>query len=108
MATFTRTAMGKEPVSGSIRIALDPETGRIRSWGFEDDGAHSQGLWFCDGKSWIIDARGVLANGVPTSERIIMQRVASDAITWRVVDRVLDGTPVKDTPPMKLTRVAAK
>ncbi len=80
--SFTRTPSGKEQVNGSIRISLDPETGQIRSWGFEDDGAHSQALWVCDGKSWILDSRGVLADGTPTAERIVMQRAGPDAITW--------------------------
>mgnify|MGYP006913947673 CR=1 FL=1 len=48
--------------------AFDPEMGRIRSWGFEDDGAHWQSLWTNDGKSWLLDSRGVLANGTSTSE----------------------------------------
>jgi uncharacterized protein (TIGR02246 family) len=106
-AKFTRTAPGKKPVGGSIRIALDPETGQIRSWGFEDDGAHSQALWFCDGKSWILDMRGVLADGTSTAERIILQRVAPDSITWRAVDRVLGDNPLPDTPPMRLTHTTA-
>lgn len=105
--TFTRTTPGKEPVSGSIRIALDPETSQIRSWGFEDDGAHSQSLWSCDGKSWVLDSRGVLGDGTPTAERIVLQRVGPDAITWRVVDRVLGDVRLADTPPMRLTRTAA-
>jgi hypothetical protein len=108
LVKFTRTPAGKDPIEGNIHIAFDPETGRLRSWGFEDDGAHSQGLWFCDGKSWIVDARGVTADGTPTAERIILQRVAPDAITWRVVDRVLGETHVKDTPPIRLTRTAKK
>ena len=104
--TFTRTPPGKEPLSGSIRISLDPETGQIRSWGFEDDGAHSQSLWLCDGKSWVLDCRGVLADGTPTAERIILQRVGPDIMTWHAVDRVLADAPLADTPPMRLTRVA--
>jgi uncharacterized protein (TIGR02246 family) len=107
VGTFTRTPPGKEPVTGTIRIALDPESGQIRSWGFEDDGGHSQSLWVCDGKSWILDHRGVLADGTPTAERIILQRVAPDVITWRAIDRVIDDNPMPDTPPMRLTRVAA-
>jgi len=103
-ATFTRTAAGKEPLTGNIRIAPDPETGQIRSWGFEDDGAHSQALWFCDGKSWILDCRGVLADGTPTAERIVLQRVTPDIITWRAIDRVLGETPLPDTTPVRLTR----
>jgi uncharacterized protein (TIGR02246 family) len=105
--TFTRTAPGKEPVSGTIRIALDPETGQIRSWGFEDDGAHSQALWVCDGKSWVLDTRGVLADGTPTAERIVLQRVSPTVITWQAIDRLLDETQLADTPPMRLTRTAA-
>src|SRR5262249_104473 len=105
--TFTRMAPAKEPVSGSIRIPLDPETGRIRAWGFEDDGAHSQSLWSCDGKSWILDAKGVLANGTPAAERIILQRVSGDAITWRAIDRVVGDSKLPDTTPMRLTRLAA-
>jgi uncharacterized protein (TIGR02246 family) len=108
MATFTRTHPGKEPVSGTVRIAVDPETGRIRSWGFEDDGAHSQSIWWSDGKSWILDSRGVLADGTPTAERIVLQRVSPDVITWRAIDRVLGDTSLPDTVPMRLTRVAAK
>jgi uncharacterized protein (TIGR02246 family) len=105
--TFTRMPPGKEPISGSIRIALDPETGRIRSWGFEDDGAHSQSLWSCDGKSWILDMRGVLPDGTPVGERIIVQRVSGDAITWRSVDRIAGDSKLPDTTPMRLTRMAA-
>lgn len=106
-ASFTRTTPGKEPVVGHIRIAFDPETGQIRSWNFEDDGGHSQSLWAYDGKSWILDSRGVLADGTRTGERIILQRVASDTITWRAVDRIVGDTHLPDTPPMRLSRKMA-
>lgn len=108
LATFTRSSPGKEPMMGSVRISLDPETGMIRSWGFEDDGAHSQALWTCDGKSWILDMRGVLADGSPTAERIILKRVTADVITWRGVDRVLGDDSLPDTIPMRLTRTSSK
>lgn len=104
--TFTRSAKGKDPISGSIRIAVDPETGSIRSWGFEDDGAHSQSIWHCDGKSWMLDMRGVLADGTPTEERIVLQRTGVDAITWRAIDRVLGNEALPDTQPMRLTRAS--
>ena len=106
MATFTRTAGGKEPLSGTIRIAVDPETGCIRSWGFEDDGAHTQSIWVNDGKCWILDSRGVLADGTPTAERIVLQRAGADAITWRAIDRVLGDLPLGDTAPLRLTRAS--
>jgi uncharacterized protein (TIGR02246 family) len=107
IGTFTRTSPGKPPYGGSIRIAFDPETGQIRSWGFEEDGAHSQSLWNCDGKSWVIDSRGVLADGTPSAERIVLQRVAPDAFTWRAIDRVVGDKTLADTPPLRLTRATA-
>lgn len=106
MASFSRTATGKDPVKGLLRIALDPETKQIRSWGFEDNGAHQQSLWTCDGKSWILDTRGVLADGTPTAERIVLNRVGPDAITWRAIDRVIGDARLADTPPLKLTRAS--
>jgi uncharacterized protein (TIGR02246 family) len=105
--TFTRTEPGKGTVTSAMRIAADPETGRIRSWTCEPDGGHSQSLWFCDGKSWLLDMRGVLANGTPTEERIILQRVGPDAVTLRSVDRLLGEIRLGDTPPLRLTRAAA-
>jgi uncharacterized protein (TIGR02246 family) len=102
--TFTRTPSGKDSVSGTIRITFDPVTGQLRSWGFEDDGAHSQALWVCDGKSGVLDSRGVLADGTPTVVRIVFQRVAPDAITWRAIDRVVGNAALPDTPPIRLTR----
>lgn len=104
--TMTRTAAGKDPVVRNVRIAVDPETGRIRSWSFEDDGAHSQSLWISDGKSWILDSRGVLADGTPTAERIVVNRAGPDAITWRSIDRVVGDRTLADAPPTRLTRAA--
>ena len=98
---------GGKDVSRSVRIALDPETGQLRSWGFEDDGGHSQALWVRDNKGWILDTRGVLADGTPVGERIIIQRVAPDAITWRSIDRVAGETRLPDLPPVRLTRAAS-
>lgn len=106
LASFTRTSAGKEPISGSARISLDPETGLIRSWGFEDDGAHSQALWHCDGKSWILDTRGVLADGTPFAERIILRRAEPGVITWRAVDRLVGDSSLPDMPPLRLTRTS--
>jgi uncharacterized protein (TIGR02246 family) len=108
VGTVTRSVTGKAPVSGTMRIALDPETGGIRSWVFEDDGAHSQALWSNDGKSWLLDCRGVLADGTPVSEVLVLQRVAADAISWHAVDRFLDDNHLPDTKPMRLTRISSK
>ena len=106
-ATFTRTPQGKAPVTGSIRIVFDPATGRIHSSGSEDSGSFSHATWTCDGKSWILDVNGVTAFGSPMSERILLQRAAPNAITWRAVDRVMGSAVFPDTLPLRLTRTNA-
>jgi hypothetical protein len=101
---FTRTPQGKAPIGGGIRIVADPSTGRIRSSGSEDNGSYSHAVWTCDGKSWILDVQGFTAMGAPASERILLQRVAADAITWRAVDRVMGSAVFPDTLPLRLSR----
>jgi uncharacterized protein (TIGR02246 family) len=103
---FTRTPQGQAPIGGTIRIAVDPATGRIRSSGSEDNGSYSHASWTCDGKSWILDVHGFTALGAPASERILLQRVAADAITWRAVDRVMGSAAFADTLPLRLSRTA--
>jgi uncharacterized protein (TIGR02246 family) len=108
MVAVAHTPTGKEPVAGTVRIGLDPETGQLRSWGFEDDGSHSQSLWMCDGKNWLLDTRGVLADGTPTAEVVILHRVAEDVLTWRSVDRVVGDSAQPDTAPVRLVRTPPK
>ncbi len=107
-ATFSRTLEGGKTMTGGIHIALDPETGLFRSWGFDDDGGHFQSLWHHDGKCWVLDQQGVLGNGTPTAERIVLNRVGADAFTWRVIDRLMGLGMMPDTAPLRLTRTVAK
>jgi len=101
---FTRTPQGQATINGNIRITVDPGTGRIRSSGSEDNGSYSHAVWTCDGKSWILDVNGFTAYGAPASERILLQRAAPDAITWRAVDRVMGSAVFPDTVPLRLSR----
>lgn len=102
IATVRKSETGKEPMSTTVHIALDPETGRVRSWCFEDNGAHSQALWRHDGKAWLLESRGVLADGTPTSETIVIHRVGPTSITWRSIDRFVADQALPDTKPMLL------
>jgi uncharacterized protein (TIGR02246 family) len=95
--------------SGSQRIALDPSTGQLRSWVFEDDGGHGTAFWSRDGNRWVLHATNVMSEGSGGSATNILTRVNNDEILWRSVDRsiVSEGVPgsMPDTVPIKLTRV---
>lgn len=108
LGTFTKKEAGKEPVSGTIRLMLDPESGRLRGWHFDDDGGHGQSMWVRDRNNWVLDTRGVTADGIPTASVNIITRIGTDEITMRSIDRVIDGKPVPDTIPVRLTRTPGK
>ena len=94
-------------LSGTIRISHDPQTGQLRSWHFDDNGGHGQSLWIRDGNRWVLDAVGVQPDGTETAAVNVLVRINNDAFTWRSLDRVAGDEALPDTPPVKLTRVAA-
>jgi len=106
LGRFTRRDGTKPPESGTMRIGLDPQTGQLRSWHFDEGGGHGQSLWVRDGTNWVLDAVGVLGDGTETASVNILGRVSPDEITWRSIDRVIGGQALPDTVPIRLSRVA--
>jgi uncharacterized protein (TIGR02246 family) len=105
LGRFTKRAGGKEVDSGTLRIGLDPQTGRLRSWHFDEGGGHGQALWVRDGSRWVLDAVGVLGDGTETASVNVLGRVNNDAITWQSIDRVMGDQALPDTVPLRLSRV---
>jgi uncharacterized protein (TIGR02246 family) len=105
LGRFTKHAKGQAIDSGAMRIGLDPQTGQLRSWHFDEGGGHGQALWVRDGSNWVLDAVGVLGDGTETAAVNILGRVNNDTITWRSIDRVLGDQPLPDTVPIRLSRV---
>lgn len=102
---FARQADGKPSVAGTMRIGRDAERHQLRSWHFDTDGGHGQALWLRDGDKWVLDAVGATGDGKPTAAVNLLSRLGPNEITWRSIDRLIDGRPVPDTMPIKLTRV---
>jgi hypothetical protein len=107
LGRFTKRAGGKVVDSGTMRIGLDPQTGQLRSWNFDEDGGHGQSLWVRDGNNWVLDAVGVLGDGTETASVNILGRVTNNEITWRSIDRVMGDQALPDTVPVRLSRVPA-
>ena len=108
LGRFTRKTGDKIESTGGFRIGLDPQSGRLRSWHFEEDGGHGQALWVRDGNRWVLDAAGVMGDGAETASVNILGRLNNDEITWQSIDRVLGDQSLPDTTPIKLTRAAEK
>jgi len=98
---------GKVVESGTQIIGMDKSTNTIRSWLFQSDGGFGGGAWAQDGKKWVVDSAGVLADGRETTATNVFIRVNENAFTWQSINRTLDGQPLADTPPVKVTRQKA-
>jgi uncharacterized protein (TIGR02246 family) len=100
------TIKGKDHNAAALQILLrDPRTGHLRSWMFDEDGGFGDAAWTRDGKRWLITANGVQADGGELTATNILTPVDKDTFTWQSTERTLDGEPLPNIPPVKVTRV---
>jgi uncharacterized protein (TIGR02246 family) len=96
---------GKKVVeSGMQIIGKDNAEGVIRSWVFDSDGGFGGGVWTRDGKKWTVDVHGVMADGKELEGTTIYVHVDPNTYTWQAVNQTLDGDPIPDTQPIKVTK----
>lgn len=103
--SFSVQEGGKVTTAGTQTIALDPQTGRLRSWLHDDDCGHGQSLWFRDGNRWELESLGVLADGRETSSINVITRLNDDEFLWRSTQRRIGPSPLPETTPVKLIRM---
>jgi uncharacterized protein (TIGR02246 family) len=101
---YTVKAGGKVVESGTQMIGKDNLAGAIHSWVFSSDGGFGDGLWTRDGKKWTVDVSGVTADGRELTATAVYVRVDANTYTWQSVDQAVDGEPIPDTQPIKVTR----
>ncbi len=99
---------GERTLTGRQVIGVDPATGSLHTWTFEANGGVGEADWTRDGDHWLLDAAGSLPNGRTLKERNILRRVNSDTFTWQSTLRSLDGQPLDDLPPVKVTRLKSE
>jgi uncharacterized protein (TIGR02246 family) len=90
--------------SGMQMIGKDKAEAAIRSWVFQSDGGFGGGVWTRDGKTWDVDVYGVTAEGSELTATSRYIRVDPNTYTWQAVDQALDGEPIADTQPIKVTK----
>jgi uncharacterized protein (TIGR02246 family) len=93
--------------SGTQMIGKDNVEGAIRSWVFQSDGEFGGGVWTREGKTWSVDVYGATAGGSELTATSIYVRVDANTYTWQAVDQEIDGEPIADTQPIKVTRQKA-
>jgi uncharacterized protein (TIGR02246 family) len=101
---FTIKEGGKFTSSGTQTIGIDPQTGQLTSWTFNEDGGRGEALWFRDGNRWVMDSIGVLPDGTETLALNIITRLNDNEFLWRSVGRTVGGDELADTEPIKVVR----
>jgi uncharacterized protein (TIGR02246 family) len=107
LSHFTVKEKDKVTSSGTQRICQDSQTGRLRSWIFDDEGGHGQGLWSRDGNRWLSESMGVTPAGTETTSVNVMTRLDDNSFVWHSINRSVDGEAMPDTTPVKVTRKAS-
>ena len=101
---YTVTEKGKVVESGKQMIGKDNSEVAIRSWVFQSDGGFGGGVWAREGNKWTVDVYGVRADGSVLTATSIYIRLNDNAFTWQAVEQALDGIPIPDSQPIKVTK----
>jgi uncharacterized protein (TIGR02246 family) len=101
---FTVKEKNKVIESGTQMIGKDNAAGAIHSWVFQADGGFGDGVWTRDGNKWSVDFVGVTPEGAELTATAIYVHVNADTYTWQSVNQAVNGAPIADTQPIKITR----
>jgi uncharacterized protein (TIGR02246 family) len=101
---FTVKEGSKVVESGTQMIGKDNAEGAIRSWVFQADGGFGGGVWTREGKKWSVDVYGVTADGKELTATSIYVHVDPNTFTWQAVGQAVNGEPIADTQPIKVTK----
>jgi uncharacterized protein (TIGR02246 family) len=95
--TYSIEVQGEKGSSGTMFIGWDPQSGQIKSWLFDSNGGHGEGLWTRTGDNeWVVKAQGVLRDGRPTSATQIHTIINKDSVKTSSIDRIIGGQVAPD------------
>src|SRR5208337_2920506 len=94
----------KVALSGTQRIAWDPQQKQFRLWVFDTGGGFGDGTMSRDGDRWVIKGKGVRSDGKSVTATNVITLLNKDRMRWETLDRTLGGAAVPDTQQFFLVR----
>ena len=105
--TYSAHVQGEKPSSGTTFIGWDPQSGQIKSWNFDSEGGHGEGLWTRTNENeWVVKAQGVLRDGRPTSATLVHTILNKDSMKTNSIDRIIGGQVAPDVTDVVMVRKA--
>lgn len=93
-----------EAFEGSEVIGYDSQLDIIRSWSFDNEGAHGEATWTNEGKKWLVQTRSTLPDGVVSSAEHVYTVEEDGQYTVESINRMIDGQALPNTDPIEVTR----
>jgi uncharacterized protein (TIGR02246 family) len=105
--TYKIEMPNEKGASGTMFIGWDPQSGQIKSWIFDSNGGHGEGLWTrTNEKEWVVKAQGVMRDGRPTSATQIHTVNNKDSVKTSSIDRIIGGQVAPDIVDVIMVRKA--
>jgi uncharacterized protein (TIGR02246 family) len=105
VASFVTTLKDVPVAGGTQWIGWDAAEKRIRSWSFDSSGGFSEAVWTRDGDRLVSKSTMTTRDGKKVSATNIVTRVDPDHLTWRSIQRSVDGKSLPDIEGVKMKRV---
>ncbi len=80
--SHTAVESGKVTSGGLEIIGVDPFTGRITSWTFNNDGSHARGIWSPHENGWVVESVGAMTDGTPATATYLLSRKDGATLLW--------------------------
>ncbi len=96
LVNFDSKIQGKPAMKSSQRIGWDPLTQKVKSWVFDSDGGHGEGLWSQVENRWVIKSTAVLPDGLTGSATITLEPRDKDSYLMKGFDRIRGKTAEPD------------
>jgi ketosteroid isomerase-like protein len=94
--TLTATHNGTVLLKAQQRIGVDPVDNRVKSWIHDVEGGRGEGTWSKLGASWVVETRGIAADGEDVRGASVYTPEGSKQIHWESLDNWRGGRPLLD------------
>jgi uncharacterized protein (TIGR02246 family) len=96
VTSFTIQVARRKVLSGTQWIGWDGSLEKFRSWVFDSDGGHAEGIWTRIDDRWIVKSTGVRPDGDACSATNTYERKGPDAFLFSVTDRIVGHETLAD------------
>jgi uncharacterized protein (TIGR02246 family) len=104
LSDFAIHAAGRKVMSGTQRIGWDGSLDKFKSWVFDSEGGHAEGIWTEIDDRWVVKATGVRPDGDACSATHSYELQGPDSYIFSVSDRIVGN----ETQPDFTARVVRK